>query len=158
MSVARLTARKMRVTSLKYLIKALDSYEKLIMSLKAVYALVACVYFCISICNFFLLRLMSRYVCHILLHFCHWAWARPYPAQNLPYEFYIKEHSKPLFNKMMILNLKNLYFYHCAKEAFEMLKFRSPIAVHNLYKSSMHSQNNLFIITATSVSILKLKL
>ena len=46
MSVARLTARKMRVTSLKYLIKALNSYKKLIMSLKAVYAFVACFYFC----------------------------------------------------------------------------------------------------------------
>ena len=34
MSVTRLTARKMRVTSLKYLIKALDSYGMLIMSLK----------------------------------------------------------------------------------------------------------------------------
>ena len=40
MSFARLTARKMRVTRLKYLIKALDSYGMLIMSLKAVYALV----------------------------------------------------------------------------------------------------------------------
>ena len=38
MSVTRLTARKMRVTSLKYLIKALDSYGMLIMTLKAVYA------------------------------------------------------------------------------------------------------------------------
>ena len=25
--------------------------------------------------------------------------ARPYPEQNLPSEFYVKEHSKPLFNK-----------------------------------------------------------
>ena len=41
MSVARLTVRKMHVTSMEYLIKALDSYGKLIMSLKAVYALVA---------------------------------------------------------------------------------------------------------------------
>ena len=53
MSVARLTARKMCVTSLEYLIKALDSYGKLIMGLKAVYALVAFVYFCDRIFNFF---------------------------------------------------------------------------------------------------------
>ena len=53
MSVARLTARKMHVTSLKYLIKALDSYGKLIVSLRAVYVLVACVYFCNIIFNFF---------------------------------------------------------------------------------------------------------
>ena len=53
MSVACLTVRKMRVTSLEYLIKALDSYGKLIMGLKAVYALVAFVYFCNRIFNFF---------------------------------------------------------------------------------------------------------
>ena len=50
MSIARLTAPKMRVTSLEYLIKALDSYGKLIM-----YALVAFVYFCDRIFNFFFL-------------------------------------------------------------------------------------------------------
>ena len=111
--------------------------------------------------------------------------ARPYPEQNLPTEFYVKEHSKPLFNKNKILNLKNLYLYHCANETFEILKFRSPIVIHNLYKFSTRGQRNLFIITpppdntfiykssviwnsvksifkiddpATSVSILKLKL
>ena len=55
MSVARLNARKMRATSLEYLIKALDSYGKLIMGFKAVYALVAFVYFCDRIFNFFYL-------------------------------------------------------------------------------------------------------
>ena len=48
--------------------------------------------------------------------------ARPYPEQNLPTEFYVKEHSKPLFNKNKILNLKNLYLYHCANETFKILK------------------------------------
>ena len=73
--------------------------------------------------------------------------ARPYSEQKLPSEFYIKEHSKPLFNKNNILNVKNLYFYHCANETFKILKFRSPIAVHNLYKFSTRGQKNLFIIT-----------
>ena len=53
MSVTRLTAPRIRVTSLEYLIKVLDSYGKLIMGLKAVYALVAFVYFCDRIFNFF---------------------------------------------------------------------------------------------------------
>ena len=57
--------------------------------------------------------------------------ARPYPEQNLPTEFHVKEHSKPLFIINKILNLKNLYFHHCANEAFKILKFRSPILVHN---------------------------
>ena len=61
---------------------------------------------------------------------------------DLPTEFYVKEHehSKPLFNKNKILNLKNLYLYHCANETFKILKFRSTIVVHNLYKLSSHGQ------------------
>ena len=58
--------------------------------------------------------------------------ARPYPEQNLPTEFYVKENSKPLFNKNKILNLKNFYLYHCANETFKILKFRSPFVVYNL--------------------------
>ena len=73
MSVARLTACKMRLTRLEYLIKALDSYGKLIMGLKAVYALVAFVYFCARIFNFFSLKTINDKACpSILLHFCHW--------------------------------------------------------------------------------------
>ena len=50
--------------------------------------------------------------------------ARPYPEQNLPTEFYVKEHYiKALFNKNKILNLRNLYLYHCANETFKILKF-----------------------------------
>ena len=40
--------------------------------------------------------------------------------------------SKPLFIKNKILNLKNLYLYHCVNEKFKIFKFRSPIVVHNL--------------------------
>ena len=40
--------------------------------------------------------------------------ARPYPDQKLPREFYIKEDTKPLFNKHGIINVMSLYFYHCA--------------------------------------------
>ena len=54
-----LTARKMRVTSFEYLIKVLASYGKLIMGLKAVYALVAFVYFCDRIFNFFSLKIIN---------------------------------------------------------------------------------------------------
>ena len=105
--------------------------------------------------------------------------------RTFPTEFNVREHSQPLFNKNKILNLKNLYLYHCANETFKILKFRSPIVVHNLYKFSTRGQRNHFIITpppdntfiykssvlwnsvksifkiddpATTVSILKLKL
>ena len=53
MSLARLTARKMRVTSLEYLIKALESYGMLILSFKAVYALVVEFIFALEFVTFF---------------------------------------------------------------------------------------------------------
>ncbi len=72
---------------------------------------------------------------------------RPFPDQALPPEFYIKEHTKPLFNKNKILVLKNLYFYHSVNETFKILKFRSPIAVLNLFKFSNLDHKDLFLIT-----------
>ena len=61
-----------------------------------------------------------------------------------------------------------IYLYYCANETFKILKFRSSIAVHNLYKFSTRGQKNIFIIyvksiikiddPATSVFILKLKI
>jgi hypothetical protein len=73
--------------------------------------------------------------------------ARPFPDQNLTPEFYVKEHTKPLFNKKKILALKNLYIYHCINESFKIFKFRSPIAVLNLFKFSALSQKALFLLT-----------
>ena len=73
--------------------------------------------------------------------------SQKYPSFIYIRVLYIKEHSKPLFNKNKILNLKNLYFYHCANETFKIFKFRSPIAVHDLYKFSTRGQRNIFIIT-----------
>ena len=62
--------------------------------------------------------------------------------------------SKNIVNHILIknniFNLKNLYLYHCANETFKILKFRSPIVVHNLYKFSTRGQRNLFIITSPS--------
>ena len=75
--------------------------------------------------------------------------ARPFPDQKLPPEFYIKEHTKPLFNKKKILNLRKLFFYHSVNEVFKIFKFRSPIAVLNLFKFSTLDQKDLFLITPT---------
>ena len=38
--------------------------------------------------------------------------ARPFSEQKLTSAFFIKEHTKPLFNKHKIMTLQNLYFYH----------------------------------------------
>ena len=71
--------------------------------------------------------------------------ARPMPKINqiLGPEFYEKEHTKPLFQKNSILAVQNLYSYHCFMETFKILKFRTPISMHSLYKFSTHNDMNL---------------
>ena len=72
---------------------------------------------------------------------------RPLNEQMLLTEFFIKEHSKPLFNYHGFLNLKNLYFYHSCCEIFKVFKYKSPIAINDLFKFSSRGQRSLFIIT-----------
>ena len=71
----------------------------------------------------------------------------PLNEQRLTIEFFIKEHSKPFFNSHGFLNLKNLYFYHSCCEVFEIFKYKSPVAINDLFKFSSCGQRSLFIIT-----------
>ena len=73
--------------------------------------------------------------------------SRSFPHQQLDSEFYIKEHSKPLFNKKEIMSAKNLYAYHCGNEIFKILKYRSPIKIFELFQLSARSSKNLLLIT-----------
>ena len=73
--------------------------------------------------------------------------ARPISAQKLSTEFFIKEHTKPLFNTHNILTLQNLYFYHSSCEVFKIFKFHTPIALYELYSFSNRGHKNLFLIT-----------
>ena len=45
---------------------------------------------------------------------------------------FVLEPTKPLFNKYGILNVHNLYKYHTFMETLKILKFSTPISVHNL--------------------------
>ena len=73
--------------------------------------------------------------------------ARPFHEQKLTAEFYIKEHSKPLFNQQKIMILQNLYFYHSCCEIFKIFKFFSPLPLYNLFNFSKRSHKNLYINT-----------
>ena len=73
--------------------------------------------------------------------------ARPFPDQKLTSEFFIKEHSKPLFNSYGLLNLRNLYLYHSCCEIFKIFKYASPVALYSMFKFSNRGHKNLFIIT-----------
>ena len=73
--------------------------------------------------------------------------SRPNEEQKIFSELYVKERSKPLFINNKILNLKNLYSYHCTNEIFKILKFRSPIAINDRYNFSNRGHKHLFTIT-----------
>ena len=43
------------------------------------------------------------------------------------------QHTKPIFKKLNILTIHNLYFYHTACEAIKVLSSKKPNAIFNLY-------------------------
>jgi hypothetical protein len=61
---------------------------------------------------------------------------RRYGEQILGSEFYIKEHSKPLFINKRLMTVYNLYYYHCCMEIFKIMKFRLPIGLYGLFNLS----------------------
>ena len=67
--------------------------------------------------------------------------------QRLGQEFFQKEHTKPLFNKHSIMNIHNLYLYHCINDTFSILKFRTPIALYSLFCLSNRIGKETYAIT-----------
>ena len=62
--------------------------------------------------------------------------ARPHNSQLLGTEFYIKEHSKPIFNKHEILTLHHLYYYQTIIGTFNILKTHTPISIYSCFEQS----------------------
>ena len=54
---------------------------------------------------------------------------RPFGAQILTSEFYMREHTKPIFSENKILTVNNLYQYTMACELMKILKFGYPKAL-----------------------------
>ena len=61
---------------------------------------------------------------------------RPYDHQKLENSFYEKEHSKPISNEKFIMTVHNLYVYHCSNETLKIMKYRTPISMFNVFKTS----------------------
>ena len=61
---------------------------------------------------------------------------RKFGEQILGKEFFLKEHTKPLFKKQNILSFQNLYAYHCCLEVCKILKFRTPISLYSHFTPS----------------------
>ena len=66
---------------------------------------------------------------------------RPFGNQKLGEEFYMKEHTKPLFEKHKILTVHNIYSYHTFMEILKILKFKMPISILEHYQ---HSRRNCY--------------
>ena len=61
---------------------------------------------------------------------------RPHDHQKLENSFYEKEPSKPIFDKKFIMTVHNLYVYHCSNETLKIMKYRTPISMFNVFKTS----------------------
>ena len=72
---------------------------------------------------------------------------RPLENQILGEDFYVKEHTKPLFHKLGILAFKNLYNYHLCLETLKTVKSKIPYCLYSLY--SISNRNNQTILKLT---------
>jgi hypothetical protein len=72
--------------------------------------------------------------------------ARPYYSQKLGSHFYEKEHTKPVFNRLQILTVQNLFKYHCITEIFKIIKFRTPYSLYELIKLSARESSYTIIL------------
>ena len=68
---------------------------------------------------------------------------RPFGEQKLGTKFYTKEHTKPIFNKLELLTVHNLYLYHCLVEVFKILKFRTPVSLYYQFNRSRRKETLL---------------
>ena len=75
---------------------------------------------------------------------------RPFNDQQLGHEFFVKEHTKPLYNRHGIMNIFNLYIYHCINDIYKILKFRCPISIYSLFNLSNRIGKETLIVKNTS--------
>lgn len=75
---------------------------------------------------------------------------RPYGNQFLTSQFYMKEHTKPLFNAKKILTVRNLYRYTTVCELMKILKFEHPKSLLEAFELSTRNNRNLIILRANN--------
>ena len=77
---------------------------------------------------------------------------RPYGNQRLGSDFYKREPSKPLFIKMNILTVHNLYKYHCVLELYKILKLETPTSLFSLLRRSRRKETLLLVQASLSTT------
>ena len=68
---------------------------------------------------------------------------------------FVLEHTKPIFTKLDLLTLKNLYNLHTFVELFKILKFRSPKPLFDVFDNSKNCSSNLLNIPLVKLDIAK---
>ena len=70
--------------------------------------------------------------------------ARTVEKQKLGGEFYMKEHTKPLFLKHEIFTVQSLYYYHTILTLYKIMKTHTPISLYSCFTKS-HRKETLLI-------------
>ena len=70
-------------------------------------------------------------------------------GERLGPEFYMREHTKPLFNSTEILTIHNLFKYHTLLSVIKILKFKTPISMYSCFNIS--SRKGEFLVTTETV-------
>ena len=80
--------------------------------------------------------------------------ARPYPRQKLDGKYYVKEHTKPIFNRLKILTIQGLYKYFSITEIYKMMKLRHPYSLFSHIQLSRRDTSNAIILPSKSNTFL----
>ena len=65
--------------------------------------------------------------------------------QKLGHDFYIREHTKPLFHKEEIMCFNNLYNYHLCLETLKILQSRQPSCLYECFNISTRNSENYLL-------------
>ena len=78
-----------------------------------------------------------------LTNFEHVLRVRAKENQKLGQNFYTRELSKPIFKKMKLLTVKNLYRQRCIMEIFKIIKYKVPVLMISLVRESERKECQL---------------
>jgi len=85
---------------------------------------------------------------------------RPYGMQRLGHKHFEKEHTKPIFNRLKILTVQNLFKYHCISEFSKIIKYHCPYSLYEAINISnrttsltviLLNKSNTFLFTAAKL-------
>jgi hypothetical protein len=79
---------------------------------------------------------------------------RPYKHQKLGAEYFQKEHTKPLFNKLKILIVQGLYKYYCISEVYKIIQCRCPYSLYEAINLSKRETSLNIILPKKSKTFL----